>query len=170
MPYFGLEFHFGWLIGVLWRHLNVDLEETSLIWSILRALDVSNPMPNLIVHQGHSHCRLLALIYIIRTVLANSSNSFRIRISFFCAIKQTNYKYHFDHKLPTQIFLIILHNHEQSRPPALLEPIKRIRSRRVGLSTHLTPQPRHRIHHPCCPQGCSHLPLPPQRNFRWDIQ
>ena len=87
MPYFCLEFHFGRLIGVLWRHLDVDLEETSLIRGVLRPLDVSDPMPDIVVHQCHSNCRLLALIYIIHTVLANSSNSFRIRISFFCAIK-----------------------------------------------------------------------------------
>ncbi len=45
MPDFGLEFHFGRLIGVLGRESDVDLVEASLIWSVLWTLDISFPVP-----------------------------------------------------------------------------------------------------------------------------
>ena len=44
VPNFSIKFHLGWLVGVLWGQLNVDLVETSFVGSVVRALNVSFPV------------------------------------------------------------------------------------------------------------------------------
>ena len=51
MPYFCLEGHFRWFVGILWREFDVYLEESSLIWSVFWSLDVTFPISEVVVEQ-----------------------------------------------------------------------------------------------------------------------
>jgi hypothetical protein len=61
MPDFGLELHFGWPIGVLLRKLDVNLELSSLIGRVIRSLDESNPMPDIVIEKTDLDRCLFAL-------------------------------------------------------------------------------------------------------------
>lgn len=86
MPDLGLKSHFWRLVGILRRKHNVDLEKSSLVTSIVRPLDITLPVPVVSVEETHLNRRFLGLHDPKVTVLANSSNSFLMRISFFCIL------------------------------------------------------------------------------------
>jgi hypothetical protein len=53
MPYFGLEFHFGWLIWVLLGEEDINLKETSFVWGIRRPFNIALPMPGVIIAESY---------------------------------------------------------------------------------------------------------------------
>ena len=61
MPDFSIKFHLGRLVGVLWRQLNVDLVETSFVGSVVRALNVSLPVSEVVVEELDLNRRFLGL-------------------------------------------------------------------------------------------------------------
>ncbi len=61
MPDLSVEFHFGWLVGVFGRQLNIDLENTPLVRSTLGALDGSFPVPEIIIDYRDFDVRFLRL-------------------------------------------------------------------------------------------------------------
>ena len=52
MPDLGFEAHLGRLVGVLRREGDVDLEEASLVDSVLGVLDVALPVAEVVVYYG----------------------------------------------------------------------------------------------------------------------
>lgn len=61
MPYLGLKFHLRRFVGILGRQDYIDLEKSTLVAGIIRALDISLPVPVVTVEETHLHCRFLGL-------------------------------------------------------------------------------------------------------------
>jgi hypothetical protein len=61
VPYFSIEFHLGWFIGVFGRKGDIDLEGASLIRSIIGSLDVSLPMTEVVIEEWDLDGRLFRL-------------------------------------------------------------------------------------------------------------
>lgn len=61
MPDFCFEFHFWWLVRILRREGDIDLEESSLVRGVIGAFDVSFPVSEVIINDGDLNVRFLGL-------------------------------------------------------------------------------------------------------------
>ena len=62
MPYFGIKFHLGWLVGVLGRERDIDLEDTSFVGGTLWAFDGPFPMSEIIIDDDNFDVGFFGLI------------------------------------------------------------------------------------------------------------